>query len=208
MAARASLLPPSIQLSWRPICWHCLWIESPTGWICSTAAHRPQVAFPDLSTSQDDGGQKTDPFRCRALRFGNRRLCAVVLSGSKATAPFILEDGPCTPPPSPCSLRSCYSLLQPDSYFSGAGSTIRPPPGFLVRASSTSGDDINNILRLSACSFFDGSTGPLFTFTTRDQSIRVHASLTPLRIPHAGRIVLLCASVDATVSFSSRRTLM
>jgi hypothetical protein len=99
-------------------------------------------------------------------------------------------------------------MFQPDSYFSGAGSTTLPSPGFSVRASSASGNDINNILRLSACFFFDGSTDPLLTVVMRGQSIRVHASLTPLRIPHAGRIVLYCASVDAAVSLSDHRTLM
>ena len=33
-------------MSWRLIYWLCLWIGSPIGWICCTAAHRPTSSLP------------------------------------------------------------------------------------------------------------------------------------------------------------------
>lgn len=55
---------------------------------------------------------------------------------------------------------------------------------------------------------FDSSADPLFTDAMRGQSIRVHASSTPLRIPLAGRIVVHYASVDAVAFFSGLKTVM
>lgn len=59
----------------------------------------------------------------------------------------------------------------------------------------------------SAC-FFNSSADPLFTVATRGQFIRVHASLTPLRLPLAGSIVSIYVLVDAVVSFLGHMILM
>jgi len=73
-----------------------------------------------------------------------------------------------------------------DSYFFGVGSTMLPSSRFLIRASSTSSNVINIILRLSDCVIFNGFTDPLLTVAVRGKSIWVHTSLTPLRIPPDG----------------------
>jgi len=93
-------------------------------------------------------------------------------------------------------------LLLLDSYFFGVGSTMLPPSGISVQASSTSDNVINIIFRLPEYVFLHGLSDSPSTVALRGQSIRVHASWTPLRIPPAGMQVDLVALVDAAVFIS------
>ena len=83
-----------------------------------------------------------------------------------------------------------------------------PSSRISVQASSTSSNVNNIILRLSEYVFFDGLTDSSSTVAMRGQSIWVHASWTPLRIPLAGRKVYLDALVDAAVFIFGQMTLM
>ena len=83
-----------------------------------------------------------------------------------------------------------------------------PPSGISVQASSTS-DNVNNfIFRLPEYVFLDGLSDSPSTVALRGQTIWVHASWTPLRIPLAGMQVYLVALVDAAVFIPGPWTLL
>ena len=83
-----------------------------------------------------------------------------------------------------------------------------PSSGISVQAPPTSGNVNNIIFRLLECVFFDGLSVSPSTVAMRGQSIWVHVSWTPLRIPLAGSQVYLDALVDAAVFISGHKTSM
>jgi hypothetical protein len=97
-------------------------------------------------------------------------------------------------------------LLLQGSSSVGGGSTAPSPSGILDRASSTSGNDFNNIFQLPACFSNESSSDPPLTSTWRGQSIRVYVSLTPLR-PTAGGVIFPIATAEAAFLSTSRTSL-
>ncbi|XP_021311874.1 transcription factor TCP20 [Sorghum bicolor] len=119
---------------------------------------------------------------------------AIVAATDTDTIPFTPSPSttspppPTSPPPSstPAPVTSTASPSVPssfspvksslDSYFFGVGSTMLPPSGISVQASSTS-DNVNNfIFRLPEYVFLDGLSDSPSTVALRGQTIWVHAS--------------------------------